>query len=319
MSGMIDPKSLGKVAVLFGGSSAEREVSLNSGSRVLAALQRQGVDAHAFDPAATQLTAIEHAGFDRAFIALHGGIGENGTLQGFLEMIGLPYTGSGVLASALAMDKWRSKLVWQAAGLPAPGYRLIDAETDAQAVIDALGLPMFVKPVHEGSSVGVTKVKTLADLMPAWKDASQHDSAVIAETALLGGEFTVAVWQTADGLQALPPVRIVPATEFYDYEAKYNRDDTQYNVPCGLPEAQVQHMQDLAVEAFEALGCRGWGRIDFLLDSAGAPYVLEANTAPGMTDHSLVPMAARAAGVDYDHLVLTVAAMASLDANPAGA
>ncbi|MFM8501639.1 MAG: D-alanine--D-alanine ligase, partial [Fluviibacter sp.] len=219
MSGTIDPKSLCQVAVLFGGSSAEREVSLNSGSRVLAALLRQGVDAHAFDPAETPLTAIEHAGFDRAFIALHGGIGENGTLQGFLEMIGLPYTGSGVLASALAMDKWRSKLVWQAAGLPTPGYRLIDADSDAQAVIDALGLPLFVKPVHEGSSVGVTKVKTLADLMPAWEDASRHDSAVIAETALLGGEFTVAVWQTPNGLQALPPVRIVPATEFYDYEA----------------------------------------------------------------------------------------------------
>ena len=313
MSGTINPKSLGKVAVLFGGSSAEREVSLNSGSRVLAALQRQGVDAHAFDPAETPLTAIEHAGFDRAFIALHGGIGENGTLQGFLEMIGLPYTGSGVLASALAMDKWRSKLVWQAAGLPTPGYRLIDAETDAQSVIDALGLPLFVKPVHEGSSVGISKVKTRDALMPAWQEASQYDEVVIAETALLGGEFTVAVWQTANGLQALPPVRIVPTTEFYDYEAKYNRDDTQYNIPCGLPDAQVQHMQELAVEAFEALGCRGWGRIDFLLDNAGAPYVLEANTAPGMTDHSLVPMAARAAGVDYERLVLTVAAMAGLD------
>lgn len=313
MTFTIDPRVLGKVVVLFGGASAEREVSLNSGSRVLAALQRQGVDAHAFDPADTPLSALENAGFDRAFVALHGGIGENGTLQGFLEMIGLPYTGSGVLASALAMDKWRSKLVWAAAGLPTPAYQLIDAETDAQAVIDALGLPLFVKPVHEGSSVGVTKVKTCADLMPAWQEASRHDAAVIAETALLGGEFTVAVWQTAAGLQALPPVRIVPATEFYDYEAKYNRDDTQYNIPCGLPESQVQLMQDLAVEAFEALGCRGWGRIDFLLDLAGAPYVLEANTAPGMTDHSLVPMAARAAGVDYDHLVLTVAAMAALD------
>lgn len=318
MTRAINPKGLGKVVVLFGGSSAEREVSLNSGSRVLAALQRQGVDAHAFDPAETSLSALENAGFDRAFIALHGGIGENGTLQGFLEMIGLPYTGSGVLASALAMDKWRSKLVWQAAGLPTPAYQLIDATSDAQAVIDALGLPLFVKPVHEGSSVGVTKVKTPTDLMPAWQDAARHDSAVIAETALLGGEFTVAVWQTPGGLQALPPVRIVPATEFYDYEAKYNRDDTQYNVPCGLPEAQVERMQDLAVEAFEALGCRGWGRIDFLLDTAGAPYVLEANTAPGMTDHSLVPMAARAAGVDYDRLVLTVAAMAALDSGKQG-
>ena len=313
MSHSIDPKALGKVVVLFGGSSAEREVSLNSGSRVLAALQRQGVNAHAFDPDQTPLSALENAGFDRAFIALHGGIGENGTLQGFLEMIGLPYTGSGVLASALAMDKWRSKLVWQAAGLPTPAYQLIDADTDAQAVIDALGLPLFVKPVHEGSSVGVTKVKAPAELMPAWQDANQHDSAVIAETALLGGEYTVAVWQTPQGLQALPPVRIVPATEFYDYEAKYNRDDTQYNIPCGLPDAQLQHMQDLAVDAFEALGCRGWGRIDFLLDVAGAQYVLEANTAPGMTDHSLVPMAARAAGIDYDQLVLTVTAMAALD------
>lgn len=314
MTRTIDPKALGKVVVLYGGSSAEREVSLNSGSRVLAALQRQGVDVHAFDPDQTPLSALENAGFDRAFIALHGGIGENGTLQGFLEMIGLPYTGSGVLASALAMDKWRSKLVWQAAGLPTPAYQLINAQSDAQAVIDALGLPLFVKPVHEGSSVGVTKVKSPADLLPAWQAAARHDAAVIAETALLGGEFTVAVWQTPQGLQALPPVRIVPATEFYDYEAKYNRNDTQYNVPCGLPEAQVQRMQDLAVEAFEALGCRGWGRIDFLLDTAGAPYVLEANTAPGMTDHSLVPMAARAAGVDYDDLVLTVAAMAALDA-----
>lgn len=317
MSGVIDPQSLGKVVVLFGGTSAEREVSLNSGGRVLAALQRQGVDAHAFDPAETSLAALEHAGFNRAFIALHGGIGENGTLQGFLETIRLPYTGSGVLASALAMDKWRSKLVWQAAGLPTPGYQLIDANSDPQAVVDALGLPLFVKPVHEGSSVGVTKVKTPAELIPAWRDASRHDSAVIAETALLGGEFTVAVWQTPAGLQALPPVRIVPATEFYDYEAKYNRDDTQYNIPCGLPDAQIARMQALAVEAFETLGCRGWARIDFLLDAAGAPYVLEANTAPGMTDHSLVPMAARAAGIDYEHLVLTVAALATLDQNPA--
>jgi D-alanine-D-alanine ligase len=308
---MMNVRDFGKVAVLFGGRSAEREVSLNSGSRVLAALRRQGVDAHAFDPAERQLDDL--AGFARAFIALHGRYGEDGTIQGALELMGIPYTGSGVMASALGMDKWRTKLLWQAAGLPVPPYLMLDDATDLAAVEAALGLPLFVKPACEGSSIGITKVKRPGELAAARAEAARHDSLVIAERAILGGEYTVAIL----GNEALPIIKIEPSNEFYDYEAKYLRDDTAYRCPCGLSETRESELRQQALDAFRVLGGRGWGRVDFLLDQAataggGAAYFLEVNTSPGMTDHSLVPMAARAAGMSYDDLVVRILALATL-------
>ena len=290
----------GKVAVLFGGKSAERDVSLKSGAGVLAALQRQGVDAHAFDPAERPLDELR--AFDRAFIMLHGRYGEDGTIQGALELMGIPYTGSGVMASAVGMDKWRTKLLWRAVGLPIPEFVMLDENSDFAAVERQLGLPLFVKPACEGSSIGVSKVRQPGELQEAWREAAKHDSLVIAEQAILGGEYTVAIL----GEQVLPIIKIVPATDFYDYEAKYLRDDTQYLCPCGLPEAREMELRSQALEAFRALGCRGWGRVDFLMDDAGRAYLLEVNTSPGMTDHSLVPMAARVAGISYEQLVLLV-------------
>ena len=290
----------GKVAVLFGGKSAEREVSLKSGAGVLAALQRQGVDAHAFDPAERSLDELR--AFDRVFIMLHGRYGEDGTIQGALELMGIPYTGSGVMASAVGMDKWRTKLLWRAVGLPIPEFVMLDENSDFAAVERQLGLPLFVKPACEGSSIGVSKVRQPGELQAAWREAAKHDSLVIAEQAILGGEYTVAIL----GEQVLPIIKIVPATDFYDYEAKYLRDDTQYLCPCGLPEAREMELRSQALEAFRALGCRGWGRVDFLMDDVGRAYLLEANTSPGMTDHSLVPMAARVAGISYEQLVLRV-------------
>jgi len=297
----------GKVAVLFGGTSAEREVSLNSGSRVLAALLGQGVDAHAFDPAEQPLDALK--GYDRAFIALHGRHGEDGTIQGALEVMHIPYTGSGVLASALAMDKFRTKLMWQATGLPVPEYALLTADSDFADVEEELGLPLFVKPAREGSSIGVTKVKTPGALKAAYAEAARHDPLVIAEKGVMGGEYTVGIV----GDQVLPIIKIEPATEWYDYEAKYNRDDTQYLCPCGLPEAKEMQIRAQALEAFRMLGGRGWGRVDFLMDEDGNHYFLEVNTAPGMTDHSLVPMGARVAGMDYPALVRRVLELAAND------
>jgi D-alanine-D-alanine ligase len=302
-------KNYGKVAVLFGGKSAEREVSLKSGTAVLAALRRGGVDAHAFDPAVQNLQALHDEGYERAFIALHGRFGEDGTVQGALELLGIPYTGSGVLASALGMDKWRTKLVWQAANLPVPKYLLLDAHSDRDAVVQQLGLPLFVKPANEGSSVGVSKVKAIADLKKAYLEAARHDSLVIAESFIGGGEYTVAIL----GDQALPVIKIEPAGEFYDYEAKYFRNDTRYRCPCGLDAEREAEMQGLARQAFALIGGRGWGRVDFLMDEAGKPYLLEVNTAPGMTDHSLVPMAARQAGISFEQLVLRVLEMAGVN------
>ena len=296
----------GKVAVLFGGTSAEREVSLKSGSRVLAALKSQGVDAHAFDPAERKLDEL--AGFDRAFIALHGRHGEDGTIQGALELMHIPYTGSGVMASAVGMDKWRTKLLWRSVGLPIPEFVMLDATSDFAAVEAQLGLPLFVKPACEGSSIGVTKVRLPGELRPAYAEAAKHDALVLAEQGVFGGEYTVAIL----GDEALPIIKIEPATEFYDYEAKYLRDDTTYRCPCGLPEARELELRAQALEAFRVLGCRGWGRVDFLMDQAGNAYFLEVNTSPGMTDHSLVPMAARVAGISYDQLVLRVLALATL-------
>ena len=296
----------GKVAVLFGGKSAEREVSLKSGSRVLDALLRQGIDAHAFDPAERKLDDL--AAFDRAFIMLHGRYGEDGTIQGALELMGIPYTGSGVMASAVGMDKWRTKLLWRSVGLPVPEYVMLDSSSDFAAVEKQLGLPLFVKPACEGSSIGVTKVRQSGELRPAYAEAARHDALVIAERGVMGGEYTVAIL----GNEALPIIRIVPATDFYDYEAKYLRDDTRYLCPCGLSDAREQELRALALEAFRVLGCRGWGRVDFLMDEQGNAYMLEVNTSPGMTDHSLVPMAARVAGISYEALVMRVLSLATL-------
>lgn len=303
----------GKVAVMFGGTSAERDVSLNSGAAVLAALQSRGVDAHAFDPAARPLADLQSDGFSRVFIALHGRGGEDGTLQGALTLMNLPFTGSGVLASALAMDKWRSKLVWQALGLPIPDYAVLTADCDFAAVVAKLGLPLFVKPAREGSSIGIVKVKIAADLPAAYQEAAKHDSLVLAERAMSGGEFTVAILgsgeSTDNPARALPSIRIVPATEFYDYEAKYFRDDTRYLCPSGLSDAAEARMRELALQGYRALGCRGWARVDFLLDDAGNPYLLEANTAPGMTSHSLAPMAARVDGLEFPDLCVRILEM----------
>ncbi len=303
------PEDFGKVAVLLGGRSAERDVSLNSGSRVLAALSRRGVDARAFDPSERKLDEL--SAFDRAFVALHGRYGEDGTIQGALELMGIPYTGSGVMASALGMDKWRTKLLWRSVGLPVPEFALLDDASDFARIERELGLPglpVFVKPAREGSSIGISKVRRAGELGAAYREARQYDDKVIAERAILGGEYTVAIL----GDSALPIVKIEPANEFYDYDAKYLRDDTAYLCPCGLPEARETALRQQALEAFRIVGGRGWGRVDFLMDEAGAPYFLEVNTSPGMTDHSLVPMSARAAGISYDDLVLRVLALAAL-------
>jgi len=301
--------NFGKVAVLFGGKSAEREVSLKSGAAVLAALRRSGVDAHAFDPAVQNLQALRDEGYERAFIALHGRFGEDGTVQGALELLGIPYTGSGVLASALGMDKWRSKLVWQAANLPIPAYTLLDKSSDWDAVVRQLGLPLFVKPANEGSSVGISKVKAVGELHKAYREAARHDSLVIAESFIGGGEYTVAIL----GDQALPVIKIEPANEFYDYEAKYLRNDTRYLCPSGLGAEREAEMQHLAKQAFALIGGCGWGRVDFLMSESGRPYLLEANTSPGMTDHSLVPMAARQAGISFEQLVVKVLELAGVN------
>jgi len=301
-----DPAMFGKVAVLFGGRSAEREVSLKSGAAVLQALQRSGVDAHPFDPAVQNLQALVDDGFDRAFIALHGRFGEDGTVQGALELLGVPYTGSGVMASALGMDKWRTKLVWQAGGLPIPDYALLDEQIDWDSVAQRLGLPLFVKPANEGSSVGISKVKSAAELPAAYREAARHDPLVLAESFIGGGEYTVAIL----GDRALPVIRIVPANEFYDYEAKYLSNETRYLCPSDLSDAQEAEMQGLARQAFALIGGQGWGRVDFLMSESGKPYLLEANTSPGMTDHSLVPMAARQAGMSFEQLVLRILELA---------
>ncbi|MBY0340564.1 MAG: D-alanine--D-alanine ligase [Rhodocyclaceae bacterium] len=297
-------KGFGKVAVLFGGTSAEREVSLKSGRAVLAALQGAGVDAHAFDPAERPLEDLKRNEFKRAFIALHGRGGEDGSVQGALDLLGIPYTGSDILASALAMDKWRTKLVWQAAGLPVADYVILDADSDFAAVEQQLGLPIFVKPANEGSSIGISKVKTAGGLKAAYEEAAKYDSIVMAEAFLAGGEYTVGILGSGKSARALPPIRIVPTTEFYDFDAKYLRDDTQYRIPCGLSDAEIKAMQDMALRAYAVIGGRGWARIDVMLDASGKQYCLEANTAPGMTDHSLVPMAAKAAGIPFADLVV---------------
>lgn len=309
MHKQVDVKQFGKVAVLLGGKSGEREVSLKSGNAVLTALQRQGVDAHAFDPAERSLSEL--SGFDRVFISLHGRFGEDGTMQGLLDLMGIPYTGSGVMASAVGMDKWRTKLLWRASGVVTPDFEMLDANTDFVQVANQLGLPLFVKPANEGSSIGITKVKTADTLPEAYALAAKADPLVIAEKFVGGGEYTVGI---LDGV-ALPIIRIVPKNEYYDFEAKYLRNDTEYHCPSGLDATKEAQIQQEALVAFKVLGCKGWGRVDFLMDEAGKHYFLEVNTSPGMTDHSLVPMAAKVAGMDFDALVLRILSMTLKDGN----
>ncbi|MEQ1661666.1 MAG: D-alanine--D-alanine ligase [Thiobacillus sp.] len=294
----------GKVAVMLGGTSAERPVSLNSGAAVLAAMQRQGIDAHAFDPATRNLGDLISGEFDRVFISLHGRLGEDGCMQGALELLDLPYTGSGVMASAIGMDKWRTKLLWRAAGLPTADWDILTEASDFAAVEKKLGLPIFVKPAREGSSIGMSKVTEPGGLQAAYVAAAEHDALVLAEKFIDGAEFTVGIL----GDTALPLIRLEPAKDkaFYDFDAKYVRNDTQYHCPAGLSDAQEQALRQLALDAFRLIDGRGWGRVDIMLDSLGNPYLLEANTSPGMTDHSLVPMAARQAGLDFDALCIQI-------------
>ena len=295
-------REFGKVAVLLGGRSAEREISLQSGKAVLDALRRRNVDAHPFDPSEFPIQALLHQGFDRAHICLHGRYGEDGTIQGALELMGMPYTGSGVLASALAMDKWRTKLLWQAVGIQTPRHVLLNEQSDFHEIAGELGLPLIVKPSREGSTIGLTKVTAANELAGAWRLAAEHDTLVLAEQFIEGAELTVSIL----GDIPLPLVRIETAGGLYDYHAKYLSESTQYFCPSGLPADQEQAIQALALQAHRVLGCEGWGRVDVILDKSDQPYFLETNTSPGMTAHSLVPMAAKAAGISFEDLVLRI-------------
>jgi D-alanine-D-alanine ligase len=299
---MADARRMGRVAVLMGGPSAEREISLISGKAVIAALREKGVDAHAFDPKERELFDLKREGFDRVFIALHGRYGEDGTVQGALEVLGIPYTGSGVMASALAMDKWRTKLVWIGAGIPTPRFAVADARSDFARMIEKLGLPLIVKPAHEGSTLGLTKVATPADLGPAVAFAATFDPLVIVEQFVEGQELTAAIL----GDDALPLVRIEAPGGNYDYQNKYFTDDTKYHCPAGVrPDLEAAIRRD-ALASFRVLGCRGWGRADVMLRPDGTWSFLEMNTSPGMTGHSLVPIAARAVGMSYPDLCLRI-------------
>jgi D-alanine-D-alanine ligase len=315
-------KRLGKVAVLMGGTSAERDVSLMSGTGVLQALRSQGVDAHAFDPAQRPLGDLRSEGFDRCFIALHGRHGEDGSMQGALELLGIPYTGSGVMASAIAMDKVMTKRVWIAEGLPTPAYRWIgpDDRSDERVrdLTADLGLPLMIKPPREGSSIGISKVTDEDQIHAAVQLAGRYDPDVLCEAFIAGEELTCPILGEGASAHALPVVRIVAPEGKYDYQNKYFSDEVGYLCPSGLPEAEEQAIQRLAVAAFRALGCRGWGRADFMIRASDRkPFLLEMNTAPGMTGHSLVPMSARAAGLSYEQLCLRLLAAARLDASPA--
>ncbi|MBE7521308.1 MAG: D-alanine--D-alanine ligase [Burkholderiales bacterium] len=296
--------SMGKVAVLMGGPSAEREISLMSGRGVLGALRDRGVDAHAFDPAERDLWELRRDGFARAFIALHGRYGEDGTVQGALETLGIPYTGSGVMASALAMDKWRTKLVWIAAGIPTPRFRVVDESTDPMRLVAELGLPLIVKPAREGSTIGISKVSTVDhdEVAVAIDAAAKHDRLVLAEEFVEGRELTASIL----GDRALPLIRIEAPGGNYDYEHKYFSDETKYHCPAGLPDTVEQAIRREALEAFSILGASGWGRLDLILRRDGSWSFLELNTSPGMTGHSLVPMAARAAGIAFPDLCVEI-------------
>ena len=307
----VDPARFGKVAVLMGGWSAERTISLNSGQAVLDALLRGGVDAHGIDvQRETVLTELEQGQFARAFVILHGPGGEDGVMQGALEVLGLPYTGSGVMASALAMDKLRSKQLLEGAGIPTPPYLALDENFDPDYVVATVGLPLMVKPALEGSSIGMSKVDEIEELSAARQKAAHFKGKVLAECWIEGREYTVAIL----GNTPLPAICLETPRDFYDYEAKYQANDTRYLCPCGLPAEEEHRLQRLALAAFQALGAEGWGRVDIMCTQDGTPFVIELNTVPGMTDHSLVPMAAKAAGINFDQLVLRILAQ-TLDLN----
>ncbi|WP_255539436.1 D-alanine--D-alanine ligase [Polynucleobacter sp. JS-Safj-400b-B2] len=301
----LDPRSFGRVGVLLGGKSGEREISLLSGNGVLEALRAKGVDAHPFDTGLRCPTELAKENFDRIFISLHGRFGEDGTIQGLLELLGLPYTGSGVLASALAIDKIVTKQVWISSGLSTPEYEELTVDSDWNAVVKHLGLPLIVKPAHEGSSLGLTKVKSVDELPAAYKLAAGLDKKVIAETCIIGDELTCPLVGQGNAAEALPVIKIIPPQANYDFHNKYFSDETQYLCPTGLAPEVNAAVQELALAAYKALGCRTWGRADVMLEQkTGKPYLLEMNTSPGMTSHSLVPMAAKAAGIEYADLVL---------------
>ena len=299
---MSNASKFGKVAVLLGGKSAEREVSLDSGTAVLEALVRSGVNAEAFDP--QQRSVTELVNYDRAFIVLHGRGGEDGQIQGVLEWLNVPYTGTGVQGSAIGMDKVKTKQVWQGSELPTAPYRIVTKDSDAADIVNSLGLPLIIKPVHEGSSIGMSKVEKIEDFAEAIAKATEHDAVVMAEQWITGREFTIVVLNG----QALPVIRLEPPQDvaFYDYEAKYNRNDVQYGIPCGLTEAEEQQLKALSLRAFQAVGASGWGRIDAMQDEQGNFWLLEVNTVPGMTSHSLVPKAAAAVGYSFDDLCVAI-------------
>ncbi len=297
---MSENMGLGKVAVLMGGSASEREISLKSGAAVLKGLLEEGVDAERFDPAQQGIEQLRD--YDWAFVVLHGRGGEDGVMQGVLESLGIPYTGSGVLASALAMDKLRCKQLWQGVGLPTPRFEVLSGESDFTAVVEHLGVPLMVKPVCEGSSIGMARADSADELATAYRQATRYAGAVMAEQWVDGAEYTVAIL----GEQPLPAIRLVTSHGFYDYEAKYQANDTEYHCPCGLEKRPEHELQQLALEAFRTLGCDGWGRVDLMVDRNGLPWLLEVNTVPGMTDHSLVPMAAEAADISFNRLLLQI-------------
>ncbi|MDM1757657.1 MULTISPECIES: D-alanine--D-alanine ligase [Acinetobacter] len=299
---MSNASKFGKVAVLLGGKSAEREVSLDSGKAVLEALLRSGVNAESFDPQERSVTELVN--YDRAFIVLHGRGGEDGQIQGVLEWLNIPYTGTGVQGSAIGMDKVKTKQIWQGSALPTAPYRIISKDSNLNEVIESLGLPLIIKPVHEGSSVGMSKVEKAEDLAKAIEKATVHDAVVMAEKWITGREYTIAFLNG----QALPVIRLQPPADvaFYDYEAKYNRNDVEYGIPCGLSETEEKQLQELCLRAFQAVGASGWGRIDAMLDEQGNFWLLEVNTVPGMTSHSLVPKAAQAVGYEFDQLCVAI-------------
>lgn len=301
--------NFGKVAVLCGGRSAEREISLQSGGAVLEALCRRGVDAHHFDPVEQPLEALLEQGFDRAYIALHGRYGEDGTVQGALELMELPYTGSGVMASSLAMDKWRTKLLWQTIGVRSPHGVVVREESDLTKIPVEFNFPLIVKPLREGSTIGLSKIDKEQDLHVAFQSAARHDSLVLVEEYIEGTELTAAILDETP----LPLVRVEVAGELYDYQAKYLSDETQYFCPSGLSDEKTIEIQSQALEAYRILGCSGWGRVDVILSQTGVPYFLEANTSPGMTSHSLVPLAAKAAGISFEELVLKILALSDVE------
>ncbi|MBU6270720.1 MAG: D-alanine--D-alanine ligase [Betaproteobacteria bacterium] len=308
-----DPRAMGRVAVLMGGRSAEREVSLRSGAGVLAALRAQGVDAHPFDPAERGMDELRRKGTSRAFIALHGRYGEDGTVQGALELLGIPYTGSGVMASAIAMDKVRTKEIWVARGLSTPRSMVLRRGDSLREVPDRLGLPLIVKPPHEGSTLGVTRVLGYSQMQEAFETAARYDAEVLVEECIIGPELTVAILGSGAQARALPVIEIRAPDGNYDFTNKYFGDQTRYLCPAPLPEALAEGVRRLALDAFLAIGCEGWGRVDLMLRASDqTPFLLEVNTSPGMTDHSLVPMAARAEGMSYEALTLALLAGASL-------